>query len=44
LTPAAHERIRLHSYLTERTFADNPALAPFGVLGSSPHELGAVGP
>lgn len=38
LTRAEHERIRLHSYLTERIFADNPVLAPLGTLGSAHHE------
>ena len=38
LTRAEHERIRLHSYLTERVFADSPTLAPLGALGSSHHE------
>ena len=38
LTRAEHERIRLHSYLTGRIFANSPVLAPLGVLGSSHHE------
>jgi HD-GYP domain-containing protein (c-di-GMP phosphodiesterase class II) len=38
LSRAEHERIRLHSYLTERIFADNPVLAPVGALGAAHHE------
>ena len=38
LTRAEHERIRLHSYLTGRIFADSPVLAPLGALGSAHHE------
>lgn len=38
LTRTEHERIRLHSYLTSRIFADSPALAPLGMLGSTHHE------
>lgn len=38
LTRAEHERIRMHSYLTGRIFADSPALAQLGVLGSAHHE------
>jgi HD-GYP domain-containing protein (c-di-GMP phosphodiesterase class II) len=38
LSRAEHERIRLHSYLTGRIFADSPVLAPLGVLGSTHHE------
>lgn len=38
LTRAEHERIRLHSYLTERIFANSPVLGPLGVLGSLHHE------
>ena len=38
LTRAEHERIRMHSYLTGRIFADCPVLRPLGVLGSSHHE------
>lgn len=38
LTRAEHERIRLHSYLTERVFADNPVLAPLGRVGCAHHE------
>jgi len=38
LSRAEHERIRLHSYLTERIFADSPALAPLGMLGCAHHE------
>lgn len=38
LTRAEHERIRLHSYLTGRVFADRPELARLGLLGSSHHE------
>ncbi len=38
LTRAEHERIRLHSYLTERIFADSPALGPLGTLGCAHHE------
>lgn len=38
LSRAEHERIRLHSYLTERVFAGSPMLAPLGALGSAHHE------
>ncbi len=38
LNRAEHERIRLHSYLTERIFADSPVLAPIGALGGAHHE------
>ncbi len=38
LTRAEHERIRMHSYLTGRIFADCPVLAPLGALGSAHHE------
>ena len=38
LTRAEQERIRLHSYLTGRIFANSPFLAPLGVLGSLHHE------
>lgn len=38
LTPAEHERIRLHPYLTERIFAASPALQPVGALGALHHE------
>ena len=38
LSRAEHERIRLHSYLTERIFAGSPMLAPLGALGSAHHE------
>jgi DNA-binding CsgD family transcriptional regulator len=38
LTRSEHERIRLHSYLTGRIFADSPVLAPLGALGSAHHE------
>ena len=38
LTRSEHERIRLHSYLTGRIFADSPVIAPLGVLGSAHHE------
>ena len=38
LSRAEHERIRLHSYFTERIFASSPILAPVGALGASHHE------
>ncbi len=38
LSRAEHERIRLHSYFTERIFADNHVLAPVGTLGAAHHE------
>jgi len=38
LTRAEHERIRLHSYLTERIFADSPVLGPLGTVGCAHHE------
>ncbi|HSC88602.1 MAG TPA: HD domain-containing phosphohydrolase [Polyangiaceae bacterium] len=38
LSRAEHERIRLHSYYTERIFAANPLLAPVGELGATHHE------
>jgi DNA-binding CsgD family transcriptional regulator len=38
LSRAEHERIRLHSYFTERIFAANPVLAPVGALGAAHHE------
>lgn len=38
LSRAEHERIRLHSYFTERIFASNPVLAPVGALGACHHE------
>jgi len=38
LSRAEHERIRLHSYFTERIFADNLVLAPVGALGAAHHE------
>lgn len=38
LSRTEHERIRLHSYFTERIFANNPVLAPIGRLGAAHHE------
>lgn len=38
LSRAEHERIRLHSYFTERIFAGNPVLATAGALGATHHE------
>jgi HD-GYP domain-containing protein (c-di-GMP phosphodiesterase class II) len=38
LTAAEQERIRLHSYLTERVFAASPALREIGRIGGSHHE------
>lgn len=38
LSRAEQERIRLHSYFTERIFAANPVLAPVGALGAAHHE------
>ena len=38
LTAAEHERIRLHTYLTERVFATTPALAAIGRIGGGHHE------
>ena len=38
LTRTEHERIRMHSYLTGRIFANSPVLGPIGLLGSSHHE------
>jgi HD-GYP domain-containing protein (c-di-GMP phosphodiesterase class II) len=38
LTAAEHERIRLHTYLTERIFAASPMLAEIGRVGGSHHE------
>jgi HD-GYP domain-containing protein (c-di-GMP phosphodiesterase class II) len=38
LSRAEHERIRLHSYFTERIFSDNPVPAPVGTLGAAHHE------
>jgi DNA-binding CsgD family transcriptional regulator len=38
LTAVEQERIRLHSYLTERVFAASPALAEIGRVGGSHHE------
>jgi HD-GYP domain-containing protein (c-di-GMP phosphodiesterase class II) len=38
LSRAERERIRLHSYFTERIFADNPVLATVGALGAAHHE------
>lgn len=38
LTRAEHERIRMHSYFTERIFASSPVLAPVGALGAAHHE------
>ena len=38
LSRAEHERIRLHSYLTDRIFAGSPMLAPIGALGCAHHE------
>lgn len=38
LSRAEHERIRMHSYFTERIFADNPVLASIGTLGACHHE------
>lgn len=38
LSRSEHERIRLHSYFTERIFADNPVLAPAGAVGAAHHE------
>lgn len=38
LTPAEHERIRLHTYLTERIFAASPVLRPIGGIGGLHHE------
>lgn len=38
LTAAEQERIRLHSYLTERVFAGSPMLSEIGRIGGSHHE------
>jgi HD-GYP domain-containing protein (c-di-GMP phosphodiesterase class II) len=38
LSRAEHERIRLHSYFTERIFAASPLLATVGALGAAHHE------
>lgn len=38
LSRAEHERIRQHSYFTERIFAASPVLAPVGALGAAHHE------
>ena len=38
LTAAERERVRLHTYFTERVFANLPALAPIGRLGATHHE------
>jgi HD-GYP domain-containing protein (c-di-GMP phosphodiesterase class II) len=38
LSAGERERVRLHTYLTERVFADSPALQPIGALGAQHHE------
>lgn len=38
LSPAEQERIRLHSYLTERVFANLPPLVEIGRIGGGHHE------
>jgi HD-GYP domain-containing protein (c-di-GMP phosphodiesterase class II) len=38
LTRAESERVRMHPYLTERTLASSPALAPLGALALQHHE------
>lgn len=38
LSRAEHERIRMHSYFTERVFADNAVLGPIRALGAAHHE------
>jgi HD-GYP domain-containing protein (c-di-GMP phosphodiesterase class II) len=38
LTLAESERVRMHPYLTERTLASSPALAPLGALAIQHHE------
>jgi HD-GYP domain-containing protein (c-di-GMP phosphodiesterase class II) len=38
LAPGEWERVRLHPYLTERVFAQSPALSPLGALGALHHE------
>jgi HD-GYP domain-containing protein (c-di-GMP phosphodiesterase class II) len=38
LTPAEHERVRLHPYLTERMLASSAALAPLGAIAVQHHE------
>ncbi|MGH9228979.1 MAG: HD domain-containing phosphohydrolase [Acidimicrobiales bacterium] len=38
LTTAQHERVRLHSYYTERMLARPPALAEFGEIAAMTHE------
>lgn len=38
LSPAEHERIRLHTYLTERVFAASDVLRPVGAIGAMHHE------
>jgi HD-GYP domain-containing protein (c-di-GMP phosphodiesterase class II) len=38
LTLTESERVRMHPYLTERTLASSPALAPLGVIAIQHHE------
>ncbi len=38
LSSGDRERVRLHTYLTERVFADSPLLKPIGALGALHHE------
>lgn len=38
LSAGERERVRLHTYLTERVFADSPVLKPIGALGAQHHE------
>jgi HD-GYP domain-containing protein (c-di-GMP phosphodiesterase class II) len=38
LTLSETERVRMHPYLTERTLASSPALAPLGVIAIQHHE------
>jgi HD-GYP domain-containing protein (c-di-GMP phosphodiesterase class II) len=38
LSAGDRERVRLHTYLTERVFADSPLLRPIGALGALHHE------
>ena len=38
LSAGDRERVRLHTYLTERVFADSPLLKPVGALGALHHE------
>jgi len=38
LSPGERERIRLHSYMTERIFADCPPLREVGLVGGAHHE------